>query len=84
MLGCGQILRYLNKSYLGGRLNRQRLKLYLLEKQQSLLSARRGGCLVFCSLHNDLIFCPDKILKCFCFVSLFHGLRVTLSDVDVL
>lgn len=42
---------------------------------------RRGGCLVFCRLHRDLVFCPcsDEILKCSSFVSLFHGFRVTVQ-----
>lgn len=37
-----------------------------------------------CGWHGGLVFaCLDKIIKYPCFVSFYHGLRITLSEVSV-
>lgn len=31
------------------------MKLYLVRKEQLLILAKRGGCLVFCGLHSNVV-----------------------------
>lgn len=67
-------------------LEQNKTRLTYSEEQQLTRAARRGGSLIFCRVHSDLIFYPslDEILKCSCFVWVSDGCAVTLSDVGVL
>lgn len=49
------------------------------KKVADILLARRAFCEFF-----RMTVCLDKITKWSCFVSLYHGLRVALADVDAL
>lgn len=68
-----------NVIYKGGQTS-WTLKLQLVEKQLSLILARRGRCLVFWLFSSVLRHNYEVV----CFDSLHHNCRVTLSDVSVL
>ena len=64
--GCGDntMLEYLKKSYLEGVKSKTKPKLYFIKKQQLLILAQMGECLLFLWFAVPFLYlCLEKITK---------------------
>lgn len=83
--GSNSVIVYLHTCFLGGGKTRVRLKMLLVKVQWYLRLSKIGECLVFCVLdYVDILVCILTRLSSGTVVTIGHGNKVALSDVDSL